>query len=118
MGRTTVERYSRGPDELQNARAGARAGGHRSGLAGKRQRGTYVVVSALLLEGLLGEDVTGAEEGERGRALGDHWSPDERCTACHRSAQHPICVPRSAWAQECGWRRRDERRKVKTNLNA
>ena len=60
---------------------------------GRGCRDTYVVVAALLLECLLGEDVSGAEEGEGGRALGDHRSPDERGTARDRSVQHFFRVP-------------------------
>ena len=85
------------------ARFGCTAGRRRSrrwsDRAGKRQGrtggcwDTYIVVAALLLECLLGEDVSGTKEGERGRALGDHRSPDERGTARDRSVQHFFRVP-------------------------
>ena len=42
--------------------------------------GTHVVVGALLLEGLLGEDVAGAEEDEGRGALGHHRPLDQRST--------------------------------------
>ena len=59
--------------------------------AGARwEGGTHVVVGALLLEGLLGEDVAGAEEDEGRGALGDHRPLDQRSTGTDRLARRAL----------------------------
>ena len=60
------------------------------------------MVTALLLEGLLGEDVPGAEERERSRALGDHRSPDEGCAACVCPSVSPVLPLSSGITNEGG----------------
>ena len=45
-------------------------------------RWTYVVVGALLFEGLLSEDIAGAEEHKGRRALSDEGLADEGLAVC------------------------------------
>ena len=84
--RTLLARFGGTAGRRRSQRSSDRASKRQGGEGGYRD--TYVVVAALLLECLLGEDVSGTKEGEGGRALGDHRSPDERGTARDQSVLH------------------------------